>query len=240
MIANAITNRGLVRKKNEDSFLVDKRRGLFMVADGMGGHKGGEVASKMAIELIDRMFNIQNNTKDYEQLLKEVIEKANYRIYEESQMRSDCSDMGTTLTTTFINKDSLLIAHIGDSRVYLIRDKKIYQLTEDHSLVGELLRNGEITSEMAQKHPHRNILTRALGTESKVEIDMQNYKLKQGDLLLLCTDGLTNLVNEKEILQVISKKEGNLERSTKELVNLALERGGNDNITVILVCYDGN
>ncbi|NLT95003.1 MAG: Stp1/IreP family PP2C-type Ser/Thr phosphatase [Clostridia bacterium] len=238
MHVNSLTNIGLVRKANEDSFLTDKNRGLFVVADGMGGHEAGERASSIAIKTLDKYLTSEVIATSKGEGLCQAIQIANELIYQESQQNTCYSGMGTTITAALFIDDQLIIGHIGDSRAYLIRDNTIKLLTNDHSLVGELLRKGELTESEAYRHPHRNILTRALGTEKKVEIDISEYKIKSGDLVLLCTDGLYNLLNDNEILAEILKNGYDLKRTVNRLVQTALERGGVDNITVILISYD--
>lgn len=239
MHVNSLTDTGLVRKSNEDKYLADKSRGLFVVADGMGGHEAGEIASSLAIQTLDKFLTWERISQKNGQILKEAIEAANALIYQEAKHNTDCSGMGTTITAAIFTEEKLWIAHIGDSRAYLVRDQDIELLTQDHSLVGELVRQGELTETEALKHPHRNVLTRALGIESEVEVDLIEKDLKSGDILLLCTDGLSNLVNDQEILEKILINGENLKSTVNQMVKLALDRGGIDNITVVLVCYDG-
>lgn len=238
MHVNSLTNIGLVRKANEDKFFTDKERGLFIVADGMGGHEAGELASTMAIKTLDDFLTSEIIALSKGNGLCQAIQIANELIYKESQQNNYYSGMGTTITAALFVDDLLIVGHIGDSRAYLIRDNTIRRLTNDHSLVGELLRKGELTESEAYRHPHRNILTRALGTEKEVEIDIHEYKIKSGDLILLCTDGLYNLVRDNEILAEVLKNGSDLKRTVNRLVQTALERGGVDNITIVLVSYD--
>jgi len=238
MHVNSLTNIGLVRKANEDNFLADKNRGLFVVADGMGGHEAGELASGIAIKTIDTFLTSEIIAAKKNSGLCQAIQKANELIYHESKINHSCSGMGTTVTAALFIDNILYVAHIGDSRAYLIRNNSIQLLTKDHSLVAELLRQGELTESEAYQHPHRNILTRALGTERDVEIDLAQFNIKSGDLILLCTDGLYNLVTDEEILQEVNQNSSDLKRSVNQLVKIALERGGADNITVVLVSYD--
>lgn len=235
MLVNAITDTGLVRKDNEDNYLTSAERGLFVVADGMGGHEAGEVASAIAIKTIDEMIQITDDFFPVEALMSS-IKEANKKIWEKSHSHIECTGMGTTVTAALFQNDSLFIAHIGDSRAYLVNENGIRVLTQDHSLVGELIRNGGITEQEAQFHPRRNVLTRALGGAAEVEIDILEYDVKKGNILLLCTDGLYNHVDSKEMLESINK-EDNLKNSAHFLVDLALDRGGTDNITVVLVEY---
>ena len=239
MHVNSLTEIGLVRKANEDKFLADKKRGLFIVADGMGGHEAGALARSLAIKTLDEFLTLETITNNDGQVLKDAVEIANRVIYNEAKSKSMCKGMGTTITAAIFKDYKLYIAHIGDSRAYLIRDGNIRLLTKDHSLVGELIRQGELTPQEAENHPHRNILTRALGTEPVVEIDLLEMVIQPGDILLLCTDGLSNFVNDQEILTEVVNNGNNLKNTVNNLVQLALKRGGLDNITVVLVSYDG-
>ncbi|MFZ5943826.1 MAG: Stp1/IreP family PP2C-type Ser/Thr phosphatase [Bacillota bacterium] len=239
MHVNSLTDIGLVRKANEDKYLTDKNRGLFVVADGMGGHEAGEIASSIAIKTLDVVLTNEYIASYQRDGLIEAIRKANQLIYQEAKQNINFSGMGTTITAALFIEKTLHIAHIGDSRAYLIRDNSIRLLTKDHSLVGELLRHGELTENEAQKHPHRNVLTRALGTEAEVEIDLTQVEVKSGDMLLLCSDGLYSLVKDFEILQEIITNRVDMKATVNNLVKTALNRGGMDNITVVLVSYDG-
>jgi len=239
MHVNSLTNIGLVRKANEDKYLADKNRGLFIVADGMGGHEAGEIASSLAIKTLDELLTEDEILQKGGEGLRQAVKSANTIIYNEAKINSRCTGMGTTVTAAMFTDIHLYIAHIGDSRAYLIRDESIKLLTKDHSLVGELVRQGELTEKEAINHPHRNVLTRALGTEPEVEIDLMEVNTKPGDLLLLCTDGLYNLVQNDEILQAVLNNGDDLRKTVDQLVKLSLNRGGLDNITVVLVSYDG-
>lgn len=237
MEIQSLTNIGLIRKANEDNYLVDKDRKLFVVADGMGGHQGGKLASGLAIKTIDEYCELKEKPEDYRVLLEKIIKKANLLIYEKAHTEDGFIGMGTTVTAALFKDNNLFIANIGDSRAYIINNEKITLLTEDHSLVRVLVNKGEITEEEAINHPNKNILIRALGIEPEVDVDIFNIKVKKGDFLLLCTDGLTNLVRDKEILEIVEKNI-TAEDSINELMNVALNRGGNDNITIILVKCD--
>jgi len=235
---NALSDVGLVRKDNEDNYLVSPERGLFVVADGMGGHVGGQVASTIAIQTIDQYLALpQSDAVKPGELLQQALYKANSEIYHRAQTQQFYG-MGTTLTAALFCQNILHIAHIGDSRAYLLRGQSITLLTQDHSLVNELFQSGSLTLEEAQNHPQRNILTRALGTKEQPQADLFSVPVQSGDMLLLCTDGLYNQVQAEEILQVVSGTETDFKTIVKKLVNLALERGGNDNITVVLVQYE--
>jgi len=235
---NALSDVGLVRKDNEDNYLVSPERGLFVVADGMGGHVGGQIASTLAIQTIDQYLALSLlETMTPAEILTEALLRANKAIYDHAQ-EQQYFGMGTTLTAALFHQNSLYIAHIGDSRAYLLRGEELTLLTQDHSYVNELFQSGTLTLEEAQNHPQRNILTRALGTKEQTEVDVYNVPVQPGDMLLLCTDGLYTQVPAEEIRQVISQSGSDLKTVVRKLVNLALERGGNDNITVVLVQYE--
>lgn len=236
MYVNAITDAGLIRKENQDSYLVSAQRGLFVVADGMGGHAGGQMASSLAVETIDEEISLMHlNQKKADQILEEALIKANSHIFAQGQEK-EYHGMGTTVTAALFQDNNLFIAHIGDSRAYLYRQNKLTLLTRDHSLVNELYMNGSLTLEEAQNHPQRNILTRALGITDNPQLDYFSLPVYPGDGLLLCTDGLYNPVLDLEIEEII-KNAPSLEALVQKMVSTALERGGNDNITVIYVQY---
>ena len=219
---------GRVRSANEDSFLV--RSPLFVVADGMGGANAGEVASRRAVEVFSR--GLRSGSGD-EQRLAEAVGVANTEIHNDAQGDSNHRGMGTTLTAALIGEDSAAIAHVGDSRAYLIRGREIEQLTRDHTLVDELVRQGRLTEEQAAHHPQRSIITRALGPEPSVEVDTFTVDLADGDILLLCSDGLTGMVSAQVMLETVSDSRS-LAAAAKALVRKANEAGGRDNITVVL------
>lgn len=236
MRAEALSHTGLVRPGNEDCFISDIKRRFFAVADGMGGHQAGEVASYLALRaLSERLFG----SSEGEPLvrLQKAAEFANEVVYRSSLADRDRSGMGTTLTAVWILNGKAYLVHIGDSRAYLYRDGKLQVLTDDHSYVGELVRMGGLTAEEARVHPRRNILTRALGTEERADIDSREIALKLGDRLLLCTDGLYEVVSDAELADVLNRH-GELYVAAKELLRLALERGGPDNVTVVLALYE--
>ncbi|HHU32221.1 MAG: Stp1/IreP family PP2C-type Ser/Thr phosphatase [Zhaonellaceae bacterium] len=234
MRAVARSETGLVRKTNEDSFLCDKERGLFIVADGMGGHLAGEVASKLAIEAVAN--HLQLDGSDPLLKLKDAVEYANQVIYNNSQGDRNHKGMGTTLTLALFADGKLYIAHVGDSRVYLIRNQEITLLTQDHSYVGELVRSGGITEEQALTHPQRNVLLRAVGTSPTIDIDLLEVNLLPNDLILLCTDGLTNHISEDKILELILATQ-DLNQALDKMMELAYNKGANDNVTILLTQY---
>lgn len=229
-----ITHIGLVRQGNEDSFCVCPDLNLVAVADGMGGHEAGEVASHMAVQAIeDYLRQHPEYSLTPKRVLEQAVLEANSRVFEAAQEHKGYRGMGTTLSAGLFLAKDLYLAHIGDSRVYLINNQ-VTQLTQDHSLVNELVLNGGISEEEAFNHPQRNILTRALGTISNVNTDLIHTHLEQGDRLLFCTDGLSNLIVKEEIHQVVTEAP-DLSQGVQKLLAIALERGGKDNITMILV-----
>ncbi len=233
MLAYALSDIGKVRETNEDSFVC--KPPLFVVADGMGGHVAGEVASRVAAETVCAQFAAAGTTSP-EKLLRQAITAANEIIYRMAQEDSSRAGMGTTLTAAFVDGAVVYWGHVGDSRLYLLRGGKLTQVSEDHSLVGELVKNGSITAEEALTHPHRNILTRAVGTGDKVIVDTGSLALEAGDRLLLCTDGLTNMVADADMAALLSQ-EGDGAALLARLVDKANAAGGLDNITAVLVDF---
>jgi protein phosphatase len=231
-----MTEVGLVRKKNEDSICVIPHLAFFAVADGMGGHQAGEVASRMAVESVVRQLG-SGGIEQIDKNLVEGVHLANSRVYAASRNNAYYRGMGTTLTAAVVRKKELILVHVGDSRAYIIKGLEIYPLTEDHSVVQEMIRSGGLTRQEARSHPYRNVLTRALGTDPSVEVDLVRANLEKGDILLLCTDGLTGLVEDDEIMRLARSAAGP-EEVVKSLVAEALNRGGDDNISVIAVEID--
>jgi serine/threonine protein phosphatase PrpC len=228
------TDTGRQRRDNEDSAYV--RVPLFVVADGMGGAQAGEVASALAVEEFRRGLPEADAAAGHtstEQRLAARVQTANRRIYDTAQTERDQSGMGTTLTAVYLDGPDLVIAHVGDSRAYLLRDSELTRLTHDHSLVEELMRRGKLTPEQAAEHPQRSIITRALGIEPDVEVDTWSYPARAGDVVLLCSDGLTSMIEESLVAQVL-RSNPDLERAAEQLINEANDAGGRDNITVIL------
>lgn len=236
----SISDRGKLRSNNEDCCMA-KTIGnytLLILADGMGGHNGGEIASRKAIEeisaLIEERLTQRMLPGQIMLLLSEALESANGKIIELTQSDSSLTGMGTTCDVCLISKNTAYIAHIGDSRVYKIsQNKLITRLTKDHSLVEYMLDAGTITPEEAVHHPQKNIILRALGTSQKIDVDISHEKISSGDVLLLCSDGLTNMLDEQTIAQTVSK-EKEPDKIAGKLVQLANDAGGADNITVII------
>lgn len=226
---------GLVRASNEDSLCISPKTGLFAVADGMGGHQAGEVASSMALRLLERELGRRlSGGVPPGEALADSIKEANSAIYELSGRNPEWAGMGTTVTACLKQGEELHVAQVGDSRAYLIRDGVIARLTEDHSLVQEMVKSGGITEEQAFSHPRRNVLTRAVGTEMSLEVDLYRFQAVPGDLILVCTDGLTGYLRPEEILLAISTAR-DLDQAVQNLLAGALARGGPDNITMILL-----
>jgi len=219
---------GRQRRANEDSFFV--RAPLFVVADGMGGAQAGEVASRLAAETFSAGLPDHGTS---EQRLEARVREANRRIHEVSQEDRALNGMGTTLTAAYLEGDELTLAHVGDSRAYLLRDGELSRLTRDHTLVEELVRRGELTEQEAAEHPQRSIITRALGPEPDIDIDLHTHPARAGDVLLLCSDGLTGMIGEDELQELLSGAPS-LREAGRALVDAANEAGGRDNITVVL------
>lgn len=245
------TDIGLVRKVNEDSFLCEKLEGvedayLNIVADGMGGHNAGEVASSMAVQEIaayikDNIESLKLGDKEIQDLIRNAILFANDKVYKTSIVKSNCLGMGTTLSMVLAKGSRLYIGHVGDSRVYLVRDNSITRLTEDHSLVAELVKAGTIKPEEANNHPQKNVITRALGTEYTLEPDISLCDMQSEDFILICTDGLSNAVDEEDMAYAIEHT-SDIDEACGLLVNKAKENGGFDNITAVVIqmCKGGD
>lgn len=241
MFIGVSTDKGKVRKNNQDSYFVseDTELPLFIVADGMGGHKAGEVASNMAVEIVKDFFiekkeELKKNKVDILKFIRSAVEKANTIIYKKSIENDEFHGMGTTITMAYIFENKLYIGHVGDSRAYLLRNNKFIQITEDHSLVAEMVKKGSISEEEAECHPQRNIITRAIGTDDEVITDIIVEDIYKDDILLLCTDGLTNMMNDDEIKEILINKI-DLQKNCNSLVKKANRLGGIDNVTVIVI-----
>lgn len=236
------TDVGQIREHNEDFIGWDAHLGLVLLADGMGGHNAGEVASELAVSSIrDALQDVlspemaSSNIIDFNDAIREAIIYANDEIIRMASERLECAGMGTTIVVTLFHGDRVIIANVGDSRMYRLRDKKMTQVTTDHSLVQEMLDNGYISEEEAQLSASRNLITRALGIAEQVEVDVVEDVVENGDSYLLCSDGLTDLVTDDEILQLWLLYKDDLKTGCKELISLANEKGGKDNISIILI-----
>ncbi|MDI6601398.1 MAG: Stp1/IreP family PP2C-type Ser/Thr phosphatase [Thermoanaerobacteraceae bacterium] len=241
MISNAVSDIGMVRDKNEDSFYISSCSDpykLYIVADGMGGHNAGEVASSLAVDTVKQFFDkhyesLQKTDEMIEKFMREAIANSNACVLNESQLHLDESGMGTTMTLLLIENNKFYIGHIGDSRAYLIRDNTIEQITEDHSLVTQMVKEGKLSVTEARYHPLKNIITRALGIDLDINIDVYIRDAKQGDIVILCTDGLSNMVTDAEILEEYTKND--IVTASNNLVKYSNARGGYDNITIVVV-----
>jgi serine/threonine protein phosphatase PrpC len=222
------THPGRKRRHNEDAYVIEPP--LFAVADGMGGAKAGEVASGLAAAALKEA---DRDGPDAETRVTELIQEANRRVFRRATEDREAAGMGTTMTIALVDGERVVFGHVGDSRAYLIRDGTIEQLTDDHSLVAELVRSGRLTPEEAETHPQRSVITRAVGTEPDVDVDTFSIEPAPGDLFLICSDGLTDMVDDQTIFQAIEKHRGNLEDAAKALVVAANRVGGEDNITVV-------
>jgi serine/threonine protein phosphatase PrpC len=220
---------GLQRQGNEDNYFV--RAPLFVVADGMGGAQAGEVASEMAVESFDAGLPDGGSVSEG---LVGIIEQANRRIHERSRTEHQRAGMGTTVTAAYVGEDSVTVAHVGDSRCYLVRGGEVRRLTKDHSLVGELVERGKLTEEQAESHPQRSVITRALGPEPNVQVDVDVFPARAGDLFMVCSDGLTSMVREPKLKPLLLHDQRSLKELGRELIAAANAAGGRDNITVIL------
>ena len=222
------TDTGRKRRRNEDAYVVEPP--LFAIADGMGGAQAGELASSLAAGAVREDEATEGSG---ERRVAELIQEANRRVYERSSQDAAASGMGTTMTVAFVGDANVAFGHVGDSRAYLIRDGKLEQLTEDHSLVAELVRSGKLSPEEAETHPQRSVITRALGTDPDVDVDTFSIETAPDDLFMLCSDGLTSMVEDDVILQTIEKNRDNLQTAAKALIRAANKGGGEDNITIV-------
>lgn len=241
-----LTDVGLKRDHNEDAVAGDIESGLLVLADGMGGYKAGEVASEIAVLTI--VAEIKESLIDFEPghvdlvtgmqresiLIHDAVAKANADIYHVSQTQPQCAGMGTTLVVALFTNDRVLVGHIGDSRMYRLRGDAFSQVTEDHSLLQEQLKAGLISPEEAKVSSNKNLVTRALGVDPEVELELHEYDVRPGDIYLLCSDGLSDLLEDEEIYLTLSSLSANLELAAHQLVQMANDYGGKDNISVIL------
>jgi serine/threonine protein phosphatase PrpC len=246
----AASDMGRVRKNNEDAFLAAPALGIFAVADGLGGHAAGEVASHMAVDLLQeaiRRAGKEKNSFSEEpttvlsspaNVLIYGIRRANQEIHKSSLEKIEYQGMGTTLVAVYFFNSSSIVAHVGDSRLYRLRGQTIEQVTEDHSLVWEQYRQGLIAKEALSSSPLKNIVTRALGLYPSLDVDVKELAIQAGDFLILCSDGLSDLVQDEEMVGVLQNAAGDLDRACGDLIRLANFRGGKDNITVLLIQID--
>lgn len=242
----AVSDVGRKRGHNEDSYILNEDMKLFVVADGMGGHSGGEFASKLAVKTVEEVVQAMSEDPEATSIaglsgdigecglrLKHAIQVASEKIFDQAIYDSTLRGMGTTTVALLFDEEAVYVANVGDSRAYLFRGGRLEQMTEDHSLVGEQLRAGLINKKDVKNHKFKNVITRSVGFQEHVEIDLAERPLKVGDRFLLCTDGLTNAVQDAEIKEIISKN--SVQDAAHKLVDLANARGGDDNVTLILV-----
>jgi protein phosphatase len=247
----AVTDVGRKRKGNEDSLFVNADQNLFVVADGMGGHAAGEVASKIAVDAINEFvvltagdeeitwpFGLDENMSYDGNRLKTAVRFANRKVLEATKERAEYEGMATTVAGVLVDGDSANLAHVGDSRVYLMRGNELTQLTSDHSWVNEQIQSGVISADQARSHPLRNVVTRALGGKADLQVDMQVHDIEPQDILLLCSDGLTTMIPDDEIARLMNQTHGDIEEAAQSLVDAANARGGEDNITVVLLKFE--
>jgi PPM family protein phosphatase len=246
----ALTDVGRKRKGNEDSHFVNPEQNLFVVADGMGGHAAGEVASRIAVESINEFicltggdeeitwpFGLDENISYDGNRLKTAIRFANKRVIEATREKTEYEGMATTVAAILVDDTVANLGHVGDSRVYLFRGGGVRQLTSDHSWVNEQLLSGVISADQARSHPLRNVVTRALGGKADLQVEMQVHKIEAGDVLMLCSDGLTTMLPDEEMGQLVKEAGEDLREAAESLVAAANDRGGEDNITVLLLKF---
>jgi len=247
----AITDVGRKRKGNEDSLFVNPVQNLFVVADGMGGHAAGEIASKVAVDAINEFvlltggdeeitwpFGLDENMSYDGNRLKTAIRYANRKVLEATKEKSEYEGMATTVAAVLVDGDVANIGHVGDSRIYLFSEGQFSQLTSDHSWINEQIQSGVISADQARSHPLRNVVTRALGGKPDLVVDIQTRRMKAGDVLLICSDGLTGMVPDEDIARILDDANGDVEKGATELVAEANARGGEDNITVVLLKFE--
>ena len=231
-----MTHPGRRRRRNEDAFVCEPP--LFAVADGMGGAQAGALASRLAAAALRGEGTPSGDGQSAETRVAALIQEANRRVHERASEDEQAFGMGTTMTVALVENDRVAIGHVGDSRAYLIRDRTLSQLTEDHSLVAELVRSGKLSPEEAESHPQRSVITRALGPDPDVDADTFSIVARDGDLFLLCSDGLTSMVDDEEILGIIEEHRDDLDAAAKALVRAANRGGGEDNITIVFFEID--
>lgn len=236
-----LTNKGKVRTHNEDhGGIYEKNDGLTLaiVCDGMGGHQAGDIASKLAVEKMEAYWNeeeVFSSPNDTETWLKNKIVQVNSDLYQYASEHTECNGMGTTIVAAVCTSSYVTIGHVGDSRCYLSSEEQIKQLTDDHSFVNELVKSGQISKEDAEHHPRKNVILQALGTEQSVKVDIRTLPLEEDGYLLLCSDGLTNKVSDEELISILHNSEMLLQEKAEQMINLANEYGGEDNISVAIV-----
>ncbi|MBD3610319.1 MAG: Stp1/IreP family PP2C-type Ser/Thr phosphatase [Gammaproteobacteria bacterium] len=237
-----LTDVGAVRSNNEDSIDWNEEQGLAILADGMGGHNAGEVASKLAVDTVKHSLSAvlgsSINTDELKAGISQAMLRANAVVFEHAMSNTGCNGMGTTLVVVSYHAEHLVCGNIGDSRVYRYRENELTQLTRDHSLVSEWVERGFMTKEEAEKSQQKNIITRAVGLQNEVESDLYEFDVQAGDMYLLCSDGLTDVVNDNAIQQALVQSKDEISKMPRKLVDMALDAGGPDNISVIVVSVE--
>ncbi len=241
IISAGRTDIGLKRSTNQDSITMNGKLHLYAVADGMGGHNGGDIASQLAVKVMPEFIE-ENKDLATEELLKNMIQHANAKIHDKGQSNIELKGMGTTIVALYFKEDSIYIANVGDSRAYLVHNKQIYQITRDHSLVQEKVNMGIYTRSQGQKDKMKNVLTKTVGFDPEIKADVFKFKVSKNDIFLICSDGLHGKVSDRDIVKILNdmiQLDGNLKASqldevTQRLVELACANGGQDNISVIL------
>lgn len=237
-----LTDRGQIRNHNEDAggiYYNTANQFLAIIADGMGGHQAGDVASQLATSVMKEKWEAKDKChtpEETEKWLQETIMEMNQSVYDHAEQNEACQGMGTTVVISVCTDDFVTIGHIGDSRCYLLNENGLNQITKDHSLVNELVRSGQISEEDAEHHPRKNVLLKALGTEEQAVADVQSISWEAGNKLLLCSDGLTNKLPDEELAVLLQSEDG-LQDTGERLVTLANERGGEDNISLVIAAH---
>jgi len=236
VIASALSNVGKVRDHNEDAWFTDVDRGIFIVADGLGGCAGGEVASRIVVERLPSLLDTEQSpySQDASNSVEKAINKVNGIVRETGREHLELSGMGSTLVLAMIRGERMLMAHVGDSRAYLLHDGSFTRLTRDHSVIQDMLDNGLITPREAAVHPSRAIVTQCIGTSGKVSPDISHIDFQSGDRLLLCSDGLTNMHSDQDIAAILAQQT-RLDTISRDLIQAANDAGGEDNVTVVIV-----
>lgn len=234
MKSAGVSNIGLHRKRNEDSYYIDEAQGIFIICDGMGGHKGGDVASRLAVQTITDHLDL-TGVRELAPILTQAVQAANRAIYRAGNADDSLREMGTTATAAIIRDECLTVAHVGDSSLYHFQAGVVTKITQDHTLAEQMKADGVFTNGDLPLSSYSHILTRAVGVEAEVNIDIYQHKINRGDWILLSSDGLTDLVTEDEIARFMATA-SEPESAARALVNAALDKGGHDNITVIVVC----
>ncbi len=243
--AFGLTDVGQRRETNEDDFLVEPSRGVYAVADGMGGHAAGEIASRLAIETLQEVLqrpktaDQRMSVEDAAEWLREAVVEANRRICESIRLHDERRGMGTTVVALVHSGDEAVVGHVGDSRLYLLRADELLRMTSDHSWVNEQVKLGLMNDDTAQRHPMRNIVTRALGSRPEVLVDLTSIQTQPGDVFLLCSDGLNTMLADEQIHEILRADRLDPEAACRALVENANKRGGDDNVTVVVACVPG-